>query len=193
KGRPLLPRSMPRPPRPLHRLPRPQPLPLRRSCRRRSNKKKPPPRPRRGCPSRRRASPSSPTPPRNCWTGPGRPCCPGWTAKPKAMTVDDQQVELQQAKEGVIMAVHARPGAAASQVAGVHGGALKIRIQAPPVEGKANKALTAYIAQLFGLKPAQVTLVSGHRHGRKRVLLAGMSVPEARKALARLLAEARSP
>jgi len=109
------------------------------------------------------------------------------------MTVDDQQVELQQAKEGVIMAVHARPGAAASQVAGVHGGALKIRIQAPPVAGKANKALTAYIAQLFGLKPAQVTLVSGHRHGRKRVLLAGMSVPEARKALARLLAEARSP
>lgn len=109
------------------------------------------------------------------------------------MTVEDHQVDLHQAKEGVVLAVHARPGAASSQVSGVHGGALKIRIQAPPVEGKANKALTAFIAKLFGLKPAQVTLVAGHRHGRKRVLLAGMTLAEAEAVLARLLAGAGSP
>lgn len=109
------------------------------------------------------------------------------------MTSDDNQVELQQAKEGVVLAIHARPGAAGSQVAGVHGGALKIRIQAPAVEGKANRALTAFIARLFGLKPAQVTVIAGHRHSRKRVLLAGMTLDEAQKVLTRLLAGNGSP
>lgn len=86
-----------------------------------------------------------------------------------------------------MLTVHARPGAARSQVMGVHGDALRVRIQAPPVDGRANKALTKYLAQIFSLRASDVTVVSGHRHARKRILLAGQTLAAVRRRLAEIL------
>jgi uncharacterized protein (TIGR00251 family) len=63
--------------------------------------------------------------------------------------------------DAVLLPVAARPGASRSAVQGVHDGALKVAIQAPPEKGKANKALVSFLAKALGLRKAQVSLAQG--------------------------------
>ena len=62
-----------------------------------------------------------------------------------------------------------QPGAKRTEIAGSHGDALKIRLAAPPVDGRANEALLAFLAEAFGVPARQVTLLSGATGRRKRV------------------------
>ncbi|HSS71463.1 MAG TPA: DUF167 domain-containing protein [Casimicrobiaceae bacterium] len=68
--------------------------------------------------------------------------------------------------------VHCRPGAKRSEVVGVHGGALKIRVAAPAVKGKGNAALAAFLADQFGVPQRAVTIVRGETARRKMVRIA---------------------
>lgn len=79
-------------------------------------------------------------------------------------------------KEGWLISVHAQPGAKKSAVAGLHGEALKIRIAAPPVEGKANEALTAFVAKALGLPRRAVSIVKGESSREKLMLVADAKV-----------------
>jgi uncharacterized protein (TIGR00251 family) len=72
--------------------------------------------------------------------------------------------------------VHAQPGARRTEVAGVHGEALKIRVAARAVEGQANDALAAFIAQRLGAPARMVRLVSGAKSRQKRFEIAGWTV-----------------
>jgi len=65
------------------------------------------------------------------------------------------------------LTVHAQPGAKQTVVAGAHGDALKIRLAAPPVDGKANAALIAFIAERLGRARSAVVLKSGQSTRRK--------------------------
>lgn len=67
------------------------------------------------------------------------------------------------------LTLHVQPGARVTSVAGLHGGALKIKIAAPPVEGKANAALTAFLSKAFGVPARQVTVKLGSQ-GRRKVV-----------------------
>lgn len=71
----------------------------------------------------------------------------------------------------VLLVVHAQPGAKRSEFAGLHGEAVKIRIQAPAVDGRANDAMSRFLAEAFGVPQARVSLVSGAaaRHKRWRI------------------------
>ncbi|MBK9148530.1 MAG: YggU family protein [Flavobacteriales bacterium] len=71
------------------------------------------------------------------------------------------------------LTLHVQPGAKRTEVAGTHGDALKIRLAAPPVDGKANEALLSYLAEQFGVPKRQVELVSGHASRRKVVRVIG--------------------
>ena len=64
------------------------------------------------------------------------------------------------------MSVHVQPGAKRTEVVGLHGDALKIRIASPPVDGRANEALIAFIASRLSLPRAAVVLVQGAKGGR---------------------------
>ena len=64
--------------------------------------------------------------------------------------------------------VHAQPGAGRTQISGRHGDALKIRVAVPPEHGRANDALAEVLVEAFGLKPADVSLVSGEKSRTKR-------------------------
>ena len=74
---------------------------------------------------------------------------------------------------GWILRVHAQPGAKRTEVAGVHGEALKIRVQAPALEDRANAALAEFIAEALGVAPRDVRLVSGARSRAKRFEVRG--------------------
>lgn len=67
------------------------------------------------------------------------------------------------------LAIHATPGASRTEAAGAHGAALRVRLAAPPVDGKANQALLVWAAQAFGLAKSRVELMHGAA-GRQKVL-----------------------
>jgi len=65
------------------------------------------------------------------------------------------------------LTLHIQPGAKKTEVAGLYGDALKIRLAAPPVDGKANAALLAFVADRLGLAKSAVVLKSGQTSRRK--------------------------
>ena len=76
---------------------------------------------------------------------------------------------LQVRREGLSLTLHIQPGAKKTEVAGPHGDALKIRLAAPPVDGKANAALIEFLADRLGVAKSTVVLKSGHASRRKVV------------------------
>jgi uncharacterized protein (TIGR00251 family) len=77
--------------------------------------------------------------------------------------------------DGVILNLHIQPGAKKTEVVGLHGESLKIRLAAPPVDGKANEALLAFIAAKVGVGKTAVELVSGQTSRAKRVRIEGVT------------------
>jgi len=75
----------------------------------------------------------------------------------------------------VTLTLHIQPGAKKTEVAGPHGDALKIRLAAPPVDGKANAALIEFVADRLGLPKSAVTLKSGQTSRRKVLEVVGMA------------------
>ncbi|GHU13098.1 UPF0235 protein [Betaproteobacteria bacterium] len=75
---------------------------------------------------------------------------------------------------GFCLALHIQPGAKKSGVAGLHGEALKIRLAAPPVDGKANAALLAFVAEWLNVPKQAVTLKSGQTSRQKVVRVEGV-------------------
>jgi uncharacterized protein (TIGR00251 family) len=81
--------------------------------------------------------------------------------------------------DGTLLLVRVNPGARKSEIMEEAGGRLRIRLQAPPVEGKANRELERFVARELGLKKNRVALTSGERSREKTLLLVGISLPEA--------------
>jgi uncharacterized protein (TIGR00251 family) len=80
---------------------------------------------------------------------------------------------LTEAGDGaLILSLHVQPGAKQSGFAGLHGGAAKLRLSAPPVDGKANAALCAFLAEVCGAPKSDVQLLSGETSRAKRVRIA---------------------
>lgn len=77
--------------------------------------------------------------------------------------------------DDVVLSLHIQPGAKKTEVAGLHGEALKIRLHAPPVDGKANDALIAFLAERLGVPKARVVLETGQTSRSKRVRVVGLS------------------
>ncbi len=71
------------------------------------------------------------------------------------------------------LTLHIQPGAKRSELAGLHGEALKIRLAAPPIEGRANTALCKFIAETFGVPVKQVELKQGAQSRHKVVSVTG--------------------
>jgi uncharacterized protein (TIGR00251 family) len=73
----------------------------------------------------------------------------------------------------VRVAVHVQPRASRSEIVGLHGAALKVRLQAPPVEGAANDALVALLAERLGVPRRAVRVVAGATSRSKTVEIEG--------------------
>jgi uncharacterized protein (TIGR00251 family) len=78
--------------------------------------------------------------------------------------------------EVLTLTLHVQPGAKRTDVAGLHGEALKIRLAAPPIEGRANEALLKFIAEAFGVPQRQVELKQGGQSRHKVVAITGSKI-----------------
>jgi uncharacterized protein (TIGR00251 family) len=91
----------------------------------------------------------------------------------------------------IVLYVHVHPGAGRSAVVGRHGAALKVRVAAVPVGGRANRACADLLAETFGLEPAQVELVGGPSSRAKQFKLSGLEVDAFRVRLERAVGTGR--
>ena len=88
---------------------------------------------------------------------------------------------IQEKDNCILLKIHVNPRSSKSQVTGLHGDALNVKITAPAVEGKANKALIAFLADYFGLKKKQVEIKSGDKSREKVVVLKDVSLQDMKK------------
>ena len=72
-----------------------------------------------------------------------------------------------------MLTLHVQPGAKRSAIAGLHGGALKIKLAAPPIEGRANEALLKFLADIFEVPQRNVELHHGSQSRHKVVAITG--------------------
>ncbi|HKG15362.1 MAG TPA: DUF167 domain-containing protein [Pyrinomonadaceae bacterium] len=82
-------------------------------------------------------------------------------------------VDFTEEPGALTFAVRVVPRASKSALAGEHGGALKVRVAAPPVEGAANAELARFLSKAFGVAARDVEVVSGHASRTKRVRVRG--------------------
>lgn len=92
-------------------------------------------------------------------------------------------VELEQREGAVRIPVRAQPRASRDEIVGEHGGALKVRLAAPPVDGAANRALIRLLAKRVGVPASAVSVVAGGTSRNKVVEVAGTDVAAVREAL----------
>ena len=71
----------------------------------------------------------------------------------------------------LLLEIALQPGTAKRQIVGLHGGRLKIRIQAPPVDGKANSALIEYLAEEFSVTRSQISILRGISNRSKTLVI----------------------
>ena len=95
---------------------------------------------------------------------------------------------LRAVKAGVTLAVRVQPGAKKTAITGIYGegdsAQLKIAVQAPPIEGRANEAVIAFLAATFDLPKHAVELVNGELSRSKVFLLRGVALATAQSRLA---------
>ncbi|HEB68461.1 MAG TPA: YggU family protein [Desulfobulbus sp.] len=90
-----------------------------------------------------------------------------------------------QAKEDgtLILSLYVQPRAGKNELAGLHDGALKLRLTTPPVDGKANKAVVTFLAKKLKLPKSAIVLRSGLKNRRKQVQIIGLDEQAVRERL----------
>jgi len=80
---------------------------------------------------------------------------------------------IRETPEGFLLNVKALPRSSRCGICGIYGDALKIKVTAPPVDGRANEEIIAFLASGLGIKKGQVRIVTGHNATRKTVAVTG--------------------
>lgn len=96
-------------------------------------------------------------------------------------------IALAEHAEGVLLPVRVQPGARHNAVLGEHAAALKVAVSAPAEAGRANAAVMELLAQLFGVRRSQISLVAGQTSRNKRFLVRGLQKDAARQRIAAVL------
>lgn len=81
------------------------------------------------------------------------------------------------------LSVYVQPGASKSEIVGPHGDSLKIRIKAPPVEGKANEALQEFLSQQLKISKRSIQVIKGELQRNKVVRIEGVSLEDIKSVL----------
>jgi uncharacterized protein (TIGR00251 family) len=83
-------------------------------------------------------------------------------------------IPIRETETGVMFSIRVLPKSSRSEITGIQDDALKIKIAAPPVEGRANEACMELLAERLGVRKSQISIVSGHQSRKKTVAVAGL-------------------
>ena len=84
---------------------------------------------------------------------------------------------------GAVLEILVQPRASRTRAVGEHDGRLKVQLAAPPVDGAANAALVAFLAEALGVRKSDVAILRGETGRRKTVRVAGVTAQVAAAAL----------
>jgi hypothetical protein len=87
-------------------------------------------------------------------------------------------IAVRETPQGAAFLVRVQPRARRTAVQGVVGDVLRVAVQAPPVEGRANEALIRFFAEIFSVPRSAVTLASGEHGRNKRVVITGRTAEQ---------------
>jgi uncharacterized protein (TIGR00251 family) len=90
---------------------------------------------------------------------------------------------IRRTPDGLQIRLHVQPRAKRCEISGVHNGALKIKVTAPPVDNAANRAVIEYLADRLGIPKSKLAILSGARSREKNLRVHGMSPEEFQKQL----------
>ena len=96
-------------------------------------------------------------------------------------------LDLRQNGPDVLLPVFVQPRASRNALAGVHGGALKLQLTAPPVEGAANAACIRFLADILGVPGSHLFIVKGAKARQKIIRIANVSATALRERITGLL------
>ena len=82
---------------------------------------------------------------------------------------------IRETSRGLSFDIRVIPGASKNEVAGIQDGALKVKLTAPPVEGKANRACVEFLAGLLGVRRSALAITSGEKSRKKTVSVTGLA------------------
>ena len=85
---------------------------------------------------------------------------------------------LKETPTGIVLNIHCQPGAKVSKVVGLHDGSLKISLQAPAMENKANEMLVTWLSKQLRIPQKQIRFLSGQNSRQKRLEIWGSITPE---------------
>lgn len=97
--------------------------------------------------------------------------------------MSEPAIDISESNDGCELTILARPRARRTEIAGTHDGALCIRLQALPVDGKANLELMRFLASVLGVPKTAVTLRRGVSAKRKLIAIRGLSAAHVRRRL----------
>ncbi|MFQ6015806.1 MAG: DUF167 domain-containing protein [Anaerolineae bacterium] len=92
-------------------------------------------------------------------------------------------LKITESQGAILFGVRVVPRAGREAIAGLHGQSLKVRLTAPPAEGKANQALITFLAKRLEVSREQVEIVTGQRSRQKTIAVRGVSLEEVTRRL----------
>ncbi len=98
---------------------------------------------------------------------------------------------FQENSEGVIISVFVLPRSSRCALAGIHDGALKVKLTKPPVDGEANAECCRYMAKLLGLAKSRIAVARGAASRHKALQISGLTAADARERLGDALSETK--
>ncbi len=85
---------------------------------------------------------------------------------------------LKQSRDAVLVEIHVQPQASKTEIVGLHGDRLKIRVQAPPVDGAANQAICEFFSSLLGCAKQNIQISKGESSRQKTINIGGLPISQ---------------
>jgi uncharacterized protein len=87
-------------------------------------------------------------------------------------------LKISESNAGLVVRLHVQPRAKRCEVAGLHDGALKIRVAAPPVDDAANRAIIKFLSKSLGIPKSQLQILAGDKSRDKILQIRGLSLAD---------------
>jgi uncharacterized protein (TIGR00251 family) len=97
------------------------------------------------------------------------------------------ELKVNETGEGLVVRLHVQPRAKRCEVAGVHNGALKLKVTAPPVDDAANRAIVEFLSASLGLPKSSFQILAGERSRDKVLQIRGLRFADFLTGISRLL------
>ena len=85
-------------------------------------------------------------------------------------------LQISETSEGLTVRLHVLPRAKRSEIAGLHNGALKVKVMAPPVDDAANRAIIEFFSELLGISKSNLKILAGTKSREKVLQIKGLSL-----------------